>query len=256
MINSLHVDLSLTEGDLTLLLLIAVCLISFIIYWFTAQSEKIREYFYGKYDSDTASTYLFLFTKIFGFVIMGLIPLSICLLVLPGFSLASCGLTFRPDTILLTFLSIAGLSLVIFSLISFTARQPKNRVKYPLIRAKVWTKKTVTITVIGWTLYLLGYELLFRGIFLLPVASQIGVWPAIFVNIAIYSATHIPKGLEETIGAIPLGLVFCLLTLATGTIWIAFAVHLVMAVTNCLTAMKYHPDIVYKQNPSDEKPVF
>ena len=55
---------------------------------------------------------------------------------------------------------------------------------------------------LGWFIYLFGYELLFRGILLFPLVAAIGVWPAIGVNIALYSATHIPKGVEETIDVV------------------------------------------------------
>jgi membrane protease YdiL (CAAX protease family) len=100
----------------------------------------------------------------------------------------------------------------------------------------------------GWFIYLFGYELLFRGILLFPLVDSLGVWPAIAINIALYSATHIPKGLDETMGALPLGLVLCILTLYSGTIWIAFFVHVAMAWTNSFTALKYHPDIHYTRN--------
>ena len=96
-------------------------------------------------------------------------------------------------------------------------------------------------------MYLFGYEILFRGFLLFPLAEHLGVWTAIAINISLYSATHIPKGLEETIGALPLGLVLCILTLASGTIWIAFVVHVAMAWTNSFTALKFHPDIHYKR---------
>ena len=96
---------------------------------------------------------------------------------------------------------------------------------------------------LGWAAYLFGYEILFRGILLFPLVAEFGVWPAIAVNIALYSSTHIPKGLDETIGAIPLGIVLCVLTLLTGTIWIAFFVHLAMALTNSFTALKHHPEM-------------
>jgi len=87
---------------------------------------------------------------------------------------------------------------------------------------------------------------LFRGVLLVPLVEPLGVWAAIAINIALYSATHIPKGLDETIGAIPLGFTLCLLTLASGTIWIAFFVHLAMAWTNSLTALKYSTEIHLK----------
>ena len=121
--------------------------------------------------------------------------------------------------------------------------KPKNLLNYPQIRAKVWTKKMLFINALGWFLYLFGYEFLFRGILLIPLVEALGMWPAIAINIALYSATHIPKGLDETLGAIPLGFVLCLLTISSGTIWIAFIVHVVMAWTNTFTALKFHPDM-------------
>ena len=124
-------------------------------------------------------------------------------------------------------------------------KKTKNLKNYPQIRAKNWTKSILFKNLLGWTLYLFGYELLFRGILFIPLIEPLGIWVAIAINISLYSATHIPKGLDETIGAIPLGLVLCLLTAASGTIWIAFFVHVAMAWTNSLTALKYHPEIQY-----------
>jgi membrane protease YdiL (CAAX protease family) len=103
------------------------------------------------------------------------------------------------------------------------------------------------INAVGWFLYLFGYEFLFRGVLLIPLIEPLGMWPAIAINIVLYSATHIPKGLDETIGAIPLGFVLCLLTISSGTIWIAFIVHVVIAWTNTFTALKFHPDMQLKK---------
>jgi membrane protease YdiL (CAAX protease family) len=220
-------------------------LIFFIIYWFVSQSVKIKGRFYIKYDFDSASVRHIFFTNYFGFLTMGIFPAIVCLFVFPEISLAEYGLTFIPETVFFTLIWTIGLSAVMIPLAYFSARKPENLIKYPQIRAKVWTKKILVINLAGWFIYLLGYEFLFRGVLLFSLAATLGVWPAIAVNIALYSATHIPKGLTETIGAIPLGLVFCTLTLASGTIWIAFFVHVVMAWTNSLVALKFHPDIQY-----------
>lgn len=223
-------------------------LISFIIFWFVAQSAKIKARFYEKHDFDTASVKHIFFTKYFGFLTMGILPAIVCLFALPEISLAEYGLTFIPETGFFTLIWIIGLSAVVLPLLYFNAKKPENWVNYPQIRAKVWTRKTLIINLIGWFLYLLGYEFLFRGILLFSLVEPLGVWPAIAVNIALYSATHIPKGLAEAIGAIPLGLIFCLLTLASGTIWIAFIVHVAMAWTNSLTSIKFNPEIQYITN--------
>ncbi len=176
---------------------------------------------------------------------MGVAPLVTCLVLLEGSTPTDYGLTIIPETTFYSIVWTLGLSALVIPIAYFSAKKPKNLVNYPQIRAKEWTQRTVFINALGWALYLFGYELLFRGTLLFPLVDSVGVWPAIAINIALYSATHIPKGLDETIGAAPLGLVLCLLTIASGTIWIAFFVHVAMAWTNSFTALKFHPDIHY-----------
>jgi membrane protease YdiL (CAAX protease family) len=187
-----------------------------------------------------------------GFLLMGVMPFIICFICIPDASFSYFGLTFRADTSLFSIMWIGILSAVVAPMAYFSAQKPKNLENYPQIRAKIWTRKTVFINALGWAIYLFGYELLFRGTLLFPLVDSIGVWPAIAVNIALYSATHIPKGLEETLGAIPLGLVLCILTLLSGTIWIAFIVHVIIAWTNSFTALHFHPEIHYRPN-ADKK---
>lgn len=243
MFESFEVNTSWSATDTRVFLPIFFALIFFVTYWFTAQSDKIKAMFFAKNDPDQASIKHIFFTKYFGFISMGVIPTILCLIFVPNISLADYGLTIIPETTMFTLAWTIGLSILVIPLAYFSAKKPKNLVNYPQIRAKNWTKKTLFINLLGWALYLFGYEFLFRGTLLIPLVEPLGVWPAIAINIALYSATHIPKGLDETLGAIPLGLVLCLLTLASGTIWIAFIVHVAMAWTNSLTALKHHPDI-------------
>jgi membrane protease YdiL (CAAX protease family) len=245
MFETLQPDLSWQENDLMALLPILLTTLFFSVYWFTAQSEKIRQRFFNRYDFDEASTRHIFFTKYFGFISMGIVPLAISLVLIKGSTLDGFGLTCIPETTSFTLIWIAGLTAFIVPLVSLSARKPGNLVNYPQIRARIWTRRTVLINITGWVLYLFGYEVLFRGVLLFPVAEAIGIWPAIAINIALYSATHIPKGLGETIGAGLLGLVLCILTLQSGTIWIAFIVHVAMALTNSFTALKHHPDMQF-----------
>lgn len=245
MFDRTDIDLSWQTENLMSFLPITLTLVFFILYWFTANSQRIKAYYYKKYDFDKASVKHIFFTKVFGFISMGVFPILICLIFLDQIPFSAYGFAIIPETTVLTLVWILGLSLFIIPLTYFSARKPKNLVKYPQIRSKIWTRKMVYLNLLGWFLYLLGYEFLFRGVLLIPVVDSLGVWPAVAINIALYSATHIPKGLEETIGAIPLGLVLCLLTLSTGTIWIAFFVHVAVAWTNFLTSLKYNPDMKY-----------
>jgi membrane protease YdiL (CAAX protease family) len=239
----LTIDFSWQETDMQRILPIMLTLISFIIFWFMSKSAKIKERCYAKYEFDKAAVIHITFNRVLGFITMGVIPAIICLALLPEYRIADLGVTIIPGTMVYTIGWTAGLSLLVIPLAYISARKPKNLVNYPQIRSRKWTMQTIYINALGWALYLLGYEFLFRGILLFPLVNALGVWPAIAINIALYAATHIPKGQDETIGAIPLGLVLCVLTLISGTIWIAVMVHIVMAWTNCFTAMKFHPDI-------------
>ncbi len=245
MLHHLPVDLSWHQSDTYIFFPILLAILFFSIYWFTAKSEKIKSKFYNRNEPEQASLYHITFNRIVGFVSMGIFPIGICLVVLPRYSPAGYGLGFNSATSMFSLLWIIVLSIVVIPVAYFSAQKPENLLNYPQIRTKLWTNKTALINSAGWVLYLLGYEILFRGVLLFPVADQIGVWPAVAINIALYSATHIPKGMAETIGAAPLGLVFCILTLQSGTIWIAFVVHLVLALTNCYTALKFNTGMQY-----------
>lgn len=243
-----EMNLDWQTTDMKVVVPILCALIFFVTYWFAAQSEKIKTSFYNKYAFDQASAKHIFFTKVFGFLAMGIAPTIVCLLLIDGLTLADLGLTFYSETAFFTFIWTAGLCALVVPVAMFSAKKPKNLLNYPQIRAKNWTKEIYYKNLLGWALYLFGYEMLFRGVLFMLLIEPLGIWPAIAINVALYSATHIPKGLDETIGAAPLGLVLCLLTYASGTIWIAVIVHIAMAWTNSLTALKHHPDIHYRPN--------
>lgn len=245
MIHYLETNLTWNKTDIKTIIPLSLTLICFITYWFIAQSESIKSKFYAENSPDAASVKHIFFTKFIGFLMMGIVPLIACVILLKNTSLTYYGLTINPSTTLFSIVWIVTLSVLVMPLAYLSGKKPKNFDNYPQIRAKHWTKKIFIINLLGWAIYLFGYEFLFRGVLLFPLSESIGIWPAITINVVIYSATHIPKGLDETIGAIPLGFVLCVLTLLSGTIWIAFLVHVVLAWTNSLTALKFHPEIKY-----------
>ncbi|MGF7139429.1 CPBP family intramembrane glutamic endopeptidase [Roseimarinus sediminis] len=245
--QTLQPDLSWKTGDFQSFFIILIAIAFFTVYWFIFKSEKVKNYFYRKYDHDKASARHILFTKYAGFVLMGIFPTVAALIFLDNYTLAKLGLHFLPETAFTSLVWIVGISALIIPVSMQSAKKPKNLANYPQIRSKVWTRRLVIANALAWAFYLFGYELLFRGVLFFPLVDTLGFWPATAVNIALYSATHIPKGLEETIGAAILGLALCWLTALTGTLWIAFFVHLAMAWSNSFTALKHHSDMVLKK---------
>lgn len=243
-----QIDYSFSQFDLDVCIPILITFVFFTIYWFVANSEIIKGYFYSKDKHNKASLYHVFFTKTFGFFSMGIMPLLIIFFYSEVWWKAIINLLSFNKNLTFIGVSILVLSLIIIPLSYFSGKKTENQRNYPQVRSKSWTNKTLTIYLFGWSIYLFGYELLFRGVLLLPLYQILGFWPAVIVNISLYSSTHIPKGLTETLGAIPLGFVLCILTIISDSIWIAFIVHLIMAWTNSLSALKNNPDMKFVIN--------
>jgi membrane protease YdiL (CAAX protease family) len=128
----------------------------------------------------------------------------------------------------------------------FNSKKESNQAVYPAIRSRVWGGGLIIVNMVSWALYLLAYEWLFRGYLLFHCVESWGLVAAIAINITIYAAAHLPKGLFETIGALPLGVVFCLIAIYTGAFWSVFILHFVMAFSNDLFSVWRNPDMRYQ----------
>src|SRR5688500_18598229 len=79
MYQHLAIDFSIRPMDIKTCLPILTALVCFCTYWFTAQSAKIQASFYRRPDPDDAAVRHITFTKIAGFVLMGVCPALICI---------------------------------------------------------------------------------------------------------------------------------------------------------------------------------
>lgn len=131
-----------------------------------------------------------------------------------------------------------GLSLLIVLLMSFNPGKERLAGSYPQMRLGKWRPRDVWLNLAAWAAYLFAYEFMFRGLLLVPLLS-LGEIPAIAINTAIYSAVHTPKGRSEAVGAIPFGIIACLLALRWGSIWAPFVVHFALSAANFLVALRY-----------------
>ncbi len=236
-------SISWNEGDLAPIISIVGASICFILYWFTYSSEKVKQYFYSRYPNDNGKIYHILFVKYMALVTFVILPGILFYFLLPEYSLSDFGLTFSRGTTLISLQWIAALGILILIMNWFAARRAKTFRMYPQIRVKEWDARLILTYCLAWSAYLFGYELLFRGFLLFPLVDSIGIWPAIAVNIALYSVSHIPKGMDETIGALPFGIVLCLITLQTETIWASFVIHVALVLSNSLVALMFHPEM-------------
>lgn len=178
--------------------------------------------------------------RLLGAIYLGVIPLVVTLLVAPT-SLAEVGL--RLGKVVPGLLFVAGFSGVAVVGARLTAPKQAARGRYPQIvhpDGARWPARLVLANAATWAVYLLGYEILLRGVLLTSLARVMHPWPAIAVTTLAYAWAHLPKHPSETIGSLPLGLVFGGITLYTGSILPAFVAHTVMAVANDHFIRQHH----------------
>ena len=221
-------------------LTIALVTIGFSIYHFVSISEKVKAGFINRHGATKGHTRMVLFSRYLGAITIGIIP-AIILVMVTGKSFADYGFKFQNG--LTSLYWILGIACIVVPMNFFNSKKEKNLAFYPNIREKEWSKGLVFNGAFSWVVYLFGYEFMFRGLLLFTTVPLMGEWPAIILNAAIYALVHVPKNLAETIGAVPLGILLCLITLTTGTIWVAFFVHITLALSNFFFSLRHHPEM-------------
>jgi len=235
--------MSITNEQLSIMIPVLAGLIGYFCYWFTQESASLKNKLEERYGKERASVLRILYSKYLGAITIGVLPILVYKIFFPETSLSELGLYFNPETRMTSILWIAVLAAVLIPVLLISSKYPKILAKQPEIRMREWPRSLLFYNLLAWAVYLLGYEFFFRGVLLFPLVDSIGLWPAIAINVVFYAGVHIPKGADEAIGAIPLAIVLCLLTVKTGTIWLAFFVHLAMSWTVTISALRQQPNM-------------
>lgn len=214
--------------------------VAFAVYYFAGQSQQVADYLKKRHGSDKGQMNLILFQRILGVLLFGLFPAIIILLVYKT-PLSSFGFNIRIN--IKSFFWILAIGVIVFLVNVLTVPSRSNLSKYPQIKSLRWTYSLILLSAISWMAYLLAYEFMFRGFLFFSCVKELGAFAAISINISLYCLVHIPKGFKEAVGALILGLVLCLLTLRFGTIWAAFWIHCILALSNEWLSLKFNPDI-------------
>lgn len=198
--------------------------VAFLLYWFVSISEKLAVSYFG--DKGLRNFNFVIFSKYFGFVVF-VLACTACALLFPD-SL-SFTLYFTQGSLFPSIYWILGMGVPVIIAAWFSGANPIVQAKYPEAKLDFWSRSQAIKFALAWWFYLFGYELLFRGLWFLGMTPVLGFWPAIFLNVSLYSITHIPKGPDEALAAIPVGFLLCLATYATESVWAAVCIHVLMA---------------------------
>jgi membrane protease YdiL (CAAX protease family) len=167
--------------------------------------------------------------------------------VVPAILLGALG--FDPVAVALTppglgpFVIVVGIaSMVILPLVAIAGRRSGEAGGLPQMHHGSMSAEFVVASAGVWALYLLGYEVLFRGFLLVPLVEEWGLWPALAANTGMYVLAHLHKDRSELLGCIPMGFVFGLMALYTGGIWAPWLLHVAIVLT--------HENATARANPS------
>jgi len=239
---SLPLDQSVIEA----LIAISTITVSFIIYTIFSDSKGIKQYFAKKFNNNLQHVLPVLLLRLVGVGVYGIIPI---LFIIFWFAKnpADYGLSIENSPVTLIGILVA---LVVFVPINkLTAKSEENIAMYPMMRVRTWSISLLSLSAVSWIVYLFAYEFIYRGFLLFTCANAFGVWPAIIINTSIYSLTHMVKATREGIGAIILGALLSIAVIHIGSFWIAFYVHIVLALSNEWFSLAANPDmkVVFKK---------
>ncbi len=86
--------------------------------------------------------------------------------------------------------------------------------------------------------FLFSYEFFFRGVLFFSLLELNGLFIAITITTLLYVLIHVFDAKKEIIGAIPFGIILCLFSYYTHSIWMAFLIHMTLSVVYELSILK------------------
>jgi len=233
------VDLSLQKEVLAVIAILSVCILFPLYYYFTKQQLILNLIEKVKPDFISAESLKFISEKITGIILFGIIPFVLFILIIK----------ILPRNIGFTTGHLSRIKYLFFLLISltfilsyFSSKSHKIQQISPELRVKPWRFRHNILSALSWLIYLFGYEFFFRGILWFLCFQAYGFWLASGINVLLYSLVHIPKGKGISLGAIPLGILFCFLSCYTGSFFPAFIIHSTMAISTEIFSAYQNPE--------------
>lgn len=123
-----------------------------------------------------------------------------------------------------------GPFVVLAPLIAVMARRPAFHAHYPEVRAPL-TGPIRLANAAAWLVFLFGYELFFRGLLVIGLATLLGPLPAAATSLMLYVVTHLHKYPGEALGSFFMGLLLSYVALETRSLVMPVTLHLLIAVT-------------------------
>ena len=234
------------DSGFTISVVILSTVIIYYIYFFFINSRLPEKYCAGILQPTKNEFVLFLIKKCSGFLILGLIPGVIYYFFLDeNFGKFGLSVTHFSNNLFLILSLITVITVVLF--INQKTNKQHNSLQ---INISEWNFSYFFINAAGWIIFLVGYEFLFRGILLFECYTSFGFWPAIAINVAVYSAIHLVNGKDQTFGALIFGSIACFLTLSCGSLLIPIIMHVSLSLFSDFFSIRYNEGLSFNKQKS------
>ncbi len=202
----------------------------YYIYYYSANSGFLKRLVEERNFNANKELSLFFARKFTGFIFLGIIP-GIIYFILKYPEPMNFGISFRHFT--------ANITIILFLVVLIISTAYLHQKLNPdftavIVKSNLRSFQVVVFNLFGWAIYLVAYEFLFRGILLFECYYAFGLWPAVVINVAFYSAIHMPEGKDQVIGALIFGTVAGYFALTRGTILIPVFMHLALNISTIL----------------------
>ncbi len=232
--------MNLSIESLAVTAIVSVILL-FFLYYYTANKKIAGTWLIRPlFPSIRIESADFLSYKLSGIIFTGVIPFIFFLWIL---KLSPSRVGFVAGRTAAYWYILLILILLTLTVSYYSSKSAKIRARSPELRLKDWHPKHVILSAGAWVFYLLGYEFLFRGVLWFLCIEAFGFWPALAVNVVLYSLVHLPQGVQMAVGTIPVGIIFCLLSSLTGSFLPAFIIHSFIAVSTEMFSLYHEPEV-------------
>jgi membrane protease YdiL (CAAX protease family) len=233
-------DVKLT-AEVLAFLAIFTALLMFFLYYYTAKHKILLNLFVKPlFPSGSIETIEFISYKLTGILFTGIFPFIIFVLII-NVTPSSIGLEIGR---IFQFWYLLIILIIVTALLSFQlSKSRKVQEMSPELKIRNWYPRHIILSVSAWLFYILGYEFLFRGVLWFLCNEAFGFWPALCINLMLYSLVHLPQGKLIAAGTLPVGVILCLLSQLTGSFIPAFLIHSLIAVLTDLFSLYHNPGV-------------
>ena len=164
-------NITISEINQPPVIAIVLATIGFVCYWFLSVSNRVKNmYFKNKNETSAWMNYI-LFQKVAGFFFLGMMPYLV-VISCTTYDLASLGFNLNDFKTSLFYTTIVSVLILVMNY--FASKKEDNLKSYPQTRITEWNVKLFLRNCFAWTIYMIGYEFLFRGFLLFICYHQLG----------------------------------------------------------------------------------